>query len=29
MKKVMENVYVETGIFACSLGLVTSKDRLH
>jgi len=26
MKQVTENVYVETGIFACNLGLVTTKD---
>jgi cyclase len=26
MKKVTENVYVETGIFACNLGLVTARE---
>ena len=26
MKKVTENVFVETGIFACNLGLVTTKE---
>ena len=26
MKQVTENVYVETGIFACNLGLITSKE---
>ena len=26
MKQIKENVYVETGIFACNLGLVTTKE---
>lgn len=26
MKQVTENVYVETGIFACNLGLITTKE---